>query len=168
RSADFAAMMQRITDTPVPAGGWEQDPRHSAPAVVDQAMARFGLGRDAAALYLQYLTLLSPTTRHVHRWNGWTPRQLDAANAALIAHRLVIEARRERAQRGHFLPGGWAARRPPHPPIETWKLAMYHPRPAEAPPLPRLVALAPFHLLFARAWARIEAGDVPKYEDVTP
>jgi hypothetical protein len=29
-----------------------------------------------------------------------------------------------------------------------------------------LHAVAPFHLLFERAWARITAGDVPKYEQV--
>jgi uncharacterized membrane protein len=30
----------------------------------------------------------------------------------------------------------------------------------------RYVANAPFHLLFERAWKRIENGDVPKYDEV--
>ena len=40
----------------------------------------------------------------------------------------------------------------------------------ELSPLPsamlRFMALAPFHLMFERAWQRIEAGDVPKYDEV--
>ena len=53
--------------------------------------------------------------------------------------------------------------------MESWKLPFYGARTvdgAAAPTLPRFVALAPFHLLFERAWQRIEDGDVPKYEQV--
>jgi hypothetical protein len=53
--------------------------------------------------------------------------------------------------------------------MESWKLPFYGTRTAEgtaAPTSVRFLALAPFHLLFERAWARIEAGDVPKYDEV--
>jgi len=169
RSDDLAAMMARITDTPVPAGGWEQNPVASAAAVVERAARRLELSGDAAALYLQYLALLWPTSRNLLRWNGWTARRLDAAHAELAGRALILEARRERAQRGHFLPGGWDALRSPHPPMESWKLPLYGRRSGGSalPILARFAALAPFHLLFERAWQRVEAGDVPKYDEVT-
>jgi len=34
------------------------------------------------------------------------------------------------------------------------------------PPFHRFQAFAPFHLLFERAWQRIESGDVPRYEEI--
>jgi hypothetical protein len=169
RSADLAAMMARIEDTPVPAGGWEQDPAASAPRLVDQVARQLEVSKDAAALYLQYLVLLWPTPKNVMRWNGWNAKRLAAANAELEARALILEAKRERAQRGYFLPGGWEALRSPHPPMETWKLPLYGrrtPEGATVPTMGRFAALAPFHLLFERAWQRIEAGDVPKYDEV--
>jgi len=170
RSADLAAMMARITDTPVPAGGWEQNPAASAAAVVARAARGLELSGDAAALYLQYLALLWPTPKNLLRWNGWTARRLGAVHDELAGRALILEARRERAQRGYFLPGGWEALRSPHPPMESWKLPLYGRRSGGSarPILDRFAALAPFHLLFERAWQRIEAGDVPKYEEVTP
>ncbi|MGN6104894.1 MAG: hypothetical protein ACTHU0_07315 [Kofleriaceae bacterium] len=169
RSPGMAAMMARIEDTPVAAGGWEQDPRASAPAVVERAAARLGVSRDAAALYLQFLVLLWPSPRRLQRWNGWTPKQLDAATAELVARDLLMTANRARAGRGHFLPGGWEALRSPHPPIETWKQPLYavpDARGAMAPPLGRYLALAALHEMFEVAWDRIESGDVPRYEEV--
>jgi hypothetical protein len=169
RGGDLAAMMARITDTPVPAGGWEQNPAASAAAVVARAARRLELSGDAAALYLQYLALLWPTPKNLVRWNGWTACQLDAAHAELVGRALILEARRERAQRGHFLPGGWEALRSPHPPMESWKLPLYGRRSGgtAVPLLDRFAAPAPFHVLFERAWQRVEAGDVPKYDEVT-
>lgn len=169
RSGDLAAMMTRIGDTPVPPGGWEQNPAASVPGLVEKAAGRLGISKDAAALYLQYLALLWPTARNVATWNGWKPKQIEAASAELENRELILAAKRERAQRGYFLPGGWEALRAPHPPMESWKLALYGRRTAEGaavPTLSRFAALAPFHLLFERAWQRIESGDVPKYEEV--
>jgi len=132
-------------------------------------------GRQAAraverrrALYLQYLVLLRPTPRNLTLWNGWNTKRLDAANAELERRELIARARRERAQRSYFLPGGWEALKLPHPPFESWKLGMYGTRSAGSatPMMLRFAALAPFHLLFERAWQRIEAGDVPKYDEV--
>jgi hypothetical protein len=169
RSADIAAMMARIADTPVREGGWEQDPAASAPRLVEKSARKLGVSKDAAALYLQYLVLLWPTPKNLMMWNGWDAKRLAAANAALAERELILEAKRERAQRPWFLPGGWEALKSPHPPMESWKLPFYGTRTIEgaaAPTLPRFVALAPFHLLFERAWQRIEDGDAPKYEQV--
>jgi len=169
RSGELAAIVERIDRTPVPAGGWEQNPLASAPDVVAQVVTHHGLSREAAALYLQYLVLLWPTAKNLVLWNGWTAKQLDAANDELLERELVLEAKRERAQRTCFLPGGWEALKSPHPPMESWKLPLYGTRTVEgAPvaPLARFLALAPFHVLFARAWQRCVEGDVPRYEEV--
>ena len=102
-------------------------------------------------------------------WNGWKPKQFETANDELVANELVLEAKRERAQRGHFLPGGWEALKSPHPPMESWKVALYGTRDADGDPvapLGRFLALAPFHTMFEAAWQRIESGDVPRYEEV--
>jgi hypothetical protein len=169
RSPGLAQIVARIRSTPVPAGAWEQNPLLSAPGLVDRVAAHHGLGRDAAALYLQYLVLLWPTTKNLLRWNAWKPKQLEAATGELLDKELLLAAKRERAQRGHFLPGGWEALKSPHPPLETWKLAMYGTRNAEGnpvAPLGQFLALAPFHVLFEAAWERIESGDVPRYDEV--
>ena len=53
--------------------------------------------------------------------------------------------------------------------VESWKLRFYGERLSTGQiwgTLGRSQALAPFHLLFERAWARVEAGDKPRYEDV--
>ena len=169
RSPGLAQQMARIGATPVPMGGWEQNPLASAGKLVDKAAKKLGVTKDAAALYLQYLTLLWPTPKNVQLWNGWKPKQFETANDELVANELVLEAKRERAQRGHFLPGGWEALKSPHPPMESWKVALYGTRDADGDPvapLGRFLALAPFHTMFEAAWQRIESGDVPRYEEV--
>ena len=163
RSADYAALAARIRETPVPDGKWEQNPLLSALKLVDKVAKSRGLSRDAAALYLQYLVLLWPTAKNLQLWNEWKPKQLDAAHAELLDAELILEAKRERAQRAYFLPGGWEALKSPNPPMESWKLALYGTR---TPPLTRFLALAPFHVLFERAWQRCESGDTPRYEEV--
>ncbi|HLL24572.1 MAG TPA: hypothetical protein VK427_20715, partial [Kofleriaceae bacterium] len=168
-SPDYAAFVSRVHKTPVPEGKWEQNPQLSAPRTVAAVAAKHELSRDAAALYLQYLTLLWPTPKNVQLWNEWKPKQFETANAELLEHELILEAKRERAQRSSFLPGGWEALKSPSPPMESWKLPLYGTRSVEAnptPTLPRFLALAPFHLMFERAWQRCEAGDVPRYEEV--
>ena len=163
RSADLAAIVARIRTTPVPAGGHEQDPLASTPGLVERVRARRALSPDAAALYLQLLTLLRPTPGNLRRWNGWAAPRLEAATGELVARGLVIEAARDRAERTHFLPGAWEPGKPPHPPREAWKVPLYTAA-GGRPPLGRFLALAPFHLLFERAWQRVEAGDEPRYE----
>ena len=169
RSADYAAFDERIRKSPVPEGKWEQNPLLSAPKIVDKVKKEHGVSAEAAALYLQYLALLWPTPKNVQLWNDWKPKQFETANEELVAQELVLEAKRERAQRAHFLPGGWEALKSPNPPMESWKLPLYGKRGPEGHALPHLVrfqALAPFHLMFERAWKRIEDGDVPRYEEV--
>lgn len=169
RSPGLAQMMERIRKTPLAAGSWEQNPVASVPKLVDRAATKLGVSRDGAALYLQYLTLLWPTPKNVQLWNGWKPKQFAAANAELVESKLILEAKRERAQRTCFLPGGWEALKSPHPVFETWKLALYGVRDAQGdpvPPLGRFLALAPFHEMFAAAWQRIEGGDTPRYDEV--
>jgi len=169
RSDELAAMMARIGDTPVPAGGWEQNPAASAARLVDKVARQLDVSKDAAGLYLQYLVLLWPTPKNLMMWNGWAARRLEAANRELEARELILEAKRERAQRAYFLPGGWEALRSPHPPMESWKLPLYGrrtPEGAAAPAMVRFLAFAPFHVLFERAWQRVEAGDVPRYDEV--
>lgn len=163
RSPGLAAIAQRIRATPVAPGGWEQAPAASAPSVVAEVAGALALSADAAALYLQHLVLLWPTPRALRRWNGWPAARLAAATDELVARGLLRIATRARAQRRHFLPGGWEALRAPHPPLETWKLPFYG---APTPPLGRFLALAPFHELFAAAAERIAAGDVPRYEEI--
>lgn len=169
RSPGLAEMMARIRETPVPSGGWEQNPAASVPKLVEKVTRKQKLSREAAVLYLQYLTLLWPTPKQLALFNGWTPKLLAAANAELLERELVLEAKRERAQRTLFLPGGWEALKSPHPPMETWKVALYGTRNAAGqpePPVGRFLAIAPFHRLFEAAWQRIEDGDVPRYDEV--
>jgi hypothetical protein len=169
RGDELAAMIARIRETPVPAGGWEQNPLASASKIVDKVAKNAKVSRDAAALYLQYLVLLWPTAKNLNVWNGWKPKQLEAATDELVEEELILEAKRERAQRAYFLPGGWEALKSPHPPLETWKLPFYGTRTPEGQVSPhgeRFAARAPFHLLFERAWKRLDDGDVPKYDEV--
>jgi hypothetical protein len=169
RSPGLASMMARIRATPVPDGGWEQNPLASVPALVDKVAKQLAVSREAAGLYLQYLALLWPTPRNLVQWNGWKPKQLAAVTAELVGKDLLLEAKRERAQRAHFLPGGWEALKSPHPPMETWKLALYGRRSPDGEPvapLGRFLALGPFHAMFEAAWDRIASGDVPRYHEV--
>jgi hypothetical protein len=169
RSPGLAQMMARIRDTPVPDGQWEQNPLLSTPKLVDKVAKKLGVPAEAAALYLQYLVLLWPTPKAIAEYNGWKPKQLADANAQLLKHELIVEAKRERAQRSHFLPGGWEALKSPHPPMESWKLALYGTRDSDGAPQPmnqRFLALAPFHAMFEAAWDRIENDDTPRYDEV--
>jgi hypothetical protein len=140
---------------------WPQDPARSVPNLVAEAATAYGIGADAAALYLMLLAMPDPTDRNVARWTGWKPARLKAARAELAATDLVIEAARRRAGRSLFLPGGWTEPAAPSLPVERWKLQMF---PA-CPGMP-LVPLEPVAGLYARAWARIREGDLPRYEEL--
>ncbi|WP_433448720.1 hypothetical protein ACQPXS_09295 [Streptomyces sp. CA-142005] len=142
--------------------GYAQDPTVSVPALVTEVAATHGLGEDAAALYLQLLALPDPTDRNCARWTGWKPARLKKARAELAATDLVVEAKRPRAGRTLFLPGGWRDLKSPALPVETWKEGLY--------PIPghqRAIPLVPVPELFTRAWTRVRAGDAPAYEQLT-
>ncbi|MFJ9455726.1 hypothetical protein ACIRST_11670 [Kitasatospora sp. NPDC101447] len=140
---------------------WLQDPQLSAPELVTEVSRTHGLGEDAAALYLQLLALPDPTDRNVARWTGWKPARLKRARAELAATALVLEAKRSRAGRSLFLPGGWQEAKSPALPAETWKAALYG-LPTHRPVLVPL----PVPELFARAWQRTLDGDAPGYEEL--
>ena len=152
-----------VTDGPGPDGpaGWAQDPQVSVPALVTEVAGAHGLGEDAAVLYLQLLALPDPTDRNVARWTGWKPARLKKARTELAATALVLEAKRARAGRSLFLPGGWQEAKSPGLPVETWKSGLYE-LTAQQPILPHL----PVPELFARAWQRVGEGDLPGYEEL--
>ncbi|MFD3871505.1 hypothetical protein [Streptomyces sp. NPDC058623] len=150
-------LADRAATTPVPPGGYENDPALSAPDLVARAARTLGTGADAAALYLQLLALARPTDRNVRRWNGWTAARHKAAQAELVATGAVETAKRARAGRTVFLPGRWTDLKAPHLPLETAKLADHRASAALKDlhaPLLRLLAPVPVHELFARAWDR--------------
>lgn len=140
-----------------------QDPTVTVPHLVKEVGEKLGLSEDAAVLYLQLLALPDPTDANTARWTGWKPARLRAARTALGATDLVLTAKRARAGRSLFLPGGWLALNRPHLPLESWKAPMYGI--ADSPwnvVLPR----EPVADLFARAWQRVLDGDTPAYEQL--
>ncbi len=163
RSPGFAAMVARTKDTPVPKGRYEADPSVSAPALVAAVVAERKLSPTAATLYLQLLTLAEPTQRSVILWNDWKPPVYKQAAAELVARKLVVEGKRERAGREIFLPGAWEKGQGKALPMERWKQPLYA---LDKGVLPRPVPLRPLHELFAVALERVRSGDVPKLEEV--
>jgi hypothetical protein len=141
--------------------GLPQDPTHVVPELVAKVAKTHGIGEDAAALYLQLLALPDPTDRQVARWTGWKPARLKKARAELAGTDLVVEAKRERAGRTLFLPGGWNALRSPQLPIETWKDGLYDRSYGSA-----VVPASPVPDLFRSAWQRVLDGDAPGFEQL--
>ncbi|GAA1296660.1 hypothetical protein [Saccharothrix xinjiangensis] len=140
-----------------------QDPTVSAPHLVGEVAARTGLSEDAAVLYLQLLALHDPTDANAARWTGWKPARLKGARAELAATDLVLTAKRARAGRSLFLPGGWLALGAPHLPLEAWKAPMFG---FTTTPRGVVVPREPIADLFARAWQRVLDGDAPAYEEL--
>ena len=168
-SDGYAAMIAHIEKTEVPEGEYEVNPLHSVPELVTKVGKKFDVDEDAAVLYLQSLALLNPTTKAVRGWNGWTAACYKKAAAQLADRKLLIEAKRSRAGRTFFLPGGWEALKTPHAPTETWKLGMYgitRDKEGLQSVLPRHHMLRPVHEIFAEAWKRVIDGDEPRYEEV--
>ncbi|RPF29559.1 hypothetical protein EDD96_6084 [Streptomyces sp. Ag109_G2-6] len=145
---------------------WPQDPGRSVPELVAEVSAEYGLGADAAVLYLALLAMPDPTDRNTARWTGWKPARLKAARAELAATDLVVSATRGRAGRSLFLPGPWAEPDSPALPVEQWKLPMYGVAPGGRPVLGVLVPAEPVAKLYRRAWARVREGDVPRFEEL--
>ncbi|NUT92359.1 MAG: hypothetical protein HOY78_10045 [Saccharothrix sp.] len=140
-----------------------QDPAVSAPGLVAEVAEKTGLPEDAAVLYLQLLALPDPTDANVARWTGWKPARLRKAREALGATDLVLTAKRSRAGRSLFLPGGWLALGSPHLPLESWKAPMFG---FTTQPSGVVVPREPVADLFARAWRRVLDGDAPAYEEL--
>lgn len=165
RSSEFAELIGRIAETPVPLGQFEANPLHSAPEIIKKVHRRIGLNSELAAYYLQVLTLADPTDQNVMLWNGWTSAKIKALGKELVARNLVVEEKRSRAGRSFFLPGGWENLNSPHLPLETWKLPLFqleHGPYGVLVPLIRVLPLSPVHKLFAEAWYRTVEGDLPE------
>ncbi|MET9804493.1 hypothetical protein [Streptomyces sp. NPDC006368] len=158
-SDEFEALV--TTDCPEhgPAGAPQHPPR-SVPELVAAAEERFGLSQDAAALYLMLLALPDPTDRKQAEWTGWKPARLKKARAELAATDLVVEAKRARAGRSLFLPGGWLESKAPRLPLESWKSRLF---PSQAYAF--VVPDRPVAELYAAAWRRVVDGDAPGYEE---
>jgi len=152
---------------PAELAGAEHDPSRSAPDLVAAVAERHGIGADAATLYLQLLALPDPTDRNVAEWTGWKPARLKAARAELSGTDLVVEAKRPRARRSLFLPGGWLALGSPHLPLERWKLPLLIGDGENTDALGTIVPIAPAPQLFTHAWARVTSGDHPRFEELT-
>lgn len=142
------------------------DPSRSAPELVAEVSGKTGLSADAATVYLQLLALPDPTDRNVARWTGWKPARLTAARKELAATDLVVQAKRSRAGRSLFLPGGWLALRSPHLPVERWKIPLLTLDEDGAAALDVVVPLAALPRLFALAWQRVTSGDIPRFDEL--
>lgn len=150
---------------------WPQDPARSVPDLVGEVAKQYGLGEDAAGLYLMLLAMPDPTDRNTARWTGWGRQRggtarLRAARAELAATDLVVEGNRSKAGRSLFLPGGWTQPGNPHLPLERWKLPMYDLVDGEAPVLGVLVPTRPVAGLYREAWRRVQDGDEPQLEEM--
>ena len=171
KSEGFKAICARMKKPPFKEGEFEPCPFVSAAELVEEVAEKQGVSAEAAGLYLQFLTLPDPTTANVKTWNGWTTAQVNKAAKELASKQLILEAKRARAGRAYFLPGGWEALKLPHLPIESWKLPLYEIGRSESQqleiPLGLILPLQPVHELFHKAWQRIQEGDQPRYEDVS-
>ena len=171
RDPRFAALLDDPTE---PDGGaraadgtwWPQDPTRSVPDLVAEVAAEYGLGADAAAVYLMLLAMPDPTDRNTAKWTGWKPARLKAARAELAGTDLVIEASRSRAGRSLFLHGPWLERGSGQAPIEGWKVALFDLAPDGTAGLGMTVPFEPVGDLYRRAWQRIRDGDRPRFDNL--
>ncbi|WP_436763065.1 DNA-binding protein [Streptosporangium sp. V21-05] len=145
---------------------WPQDPSRSVPALQSQVAGEYGLGQDAAALYLALLAMPDPTDKNVARWTGWKPARFKAARAELAATDLVVEASRTRAGRSLFLPGAWTELKAPNVPLERWKLPLFDLVAEESAVLGVIVPAEPVADLYTGAWRRVRDGGVPRFEEL--
>ncbi|RRD47355.1 hypothetical protein [Arachnia propionica] len=151
-----------------PGDGWAPDPLTSAPQIVAEVQTTLDLPEDSARYWLQLLALPNPTDRNIGTWNGWKKTHRVKAAAPLVEKGLIIEAKRARAGRSYFLPGGWLEATTPHLPLEAWKAPFY-----DLEDIPKLeqhhdivVPRVPLPQLFADAWHRHQDGDAPGYTEL--
>jgi hypothetical protein len=161
-SEEFAATMAAIASDPTPVGRFPHDPRVCVPDLVEAVAAAHGLTPDLATYYLQLLALPDPTDKRVAEWNGWSTATLKVVKAALAGTDLVVEAKRERAGRTLFLPGGWLARKAPDLPVEAWKAGLPLGLDGSLPD-GRVLVTTTVPALFRAAWQRVTDGDTPRY-----
>ena len=148
--------------------GAPKDPLSSAPHVVADVQKALGLPRDAARYWLQILALADPTDANIHTWNTWTRKQRLKATEPLLEAGLLIQAKRARAGRSAFLPGGWQEATSPHKPMEVWKAPFYdllH-TPKVTPRHHTVTPLTTLTTLYEDAWHRYTTGDTPGYTEL--
>ena len=167
-STDPIRIDDLLADLRLPRQGHATDPSNSVPQLVAEAATVLGFGIDAARYWLQLLALPDPTDANVESWNGWTRKQRRAAGTELLTKELVVEAKRSRAGRSLFLPGGWLEAGSPRLPMEVWKAPFFDlEHAAKVKPRRGVVApTTPVAQLFADAWRRYRDGDVPGYEEL--
>jgi hypothetical protein len=168
RSDGMTRLMESNRKPKTEDGLWEQYPLHSVPALVTECSKQLKVDEMAAALYLQILALSDPTSANLKLWNGWSTKQIQSFSATLLEKELLVEAKRERAGREIFLPGGWEPLKTPNLPIETWKLPMFgyeNIEPLRGGMAEFIVYEGPIACLFENAWNRWKAGDVPAYAE---
>ncbi|WP_286762794.1 MULTISPECIES: DNA-binding protein [Rhodopirellula] len=171
RSEEMTCIADHNRQTTLTVGAWEQDPRVSSPETVKIAAKKCKLSEDAATLYLQLLALPDCTAANIKSWNDWTTARFKKAAEQLVDGQHLVSAKRSRAGRDVFLPGGWESLKLPNLPIETWKLPLFGYTNSD-----RLrggyasLIVCPRTLpdQYAKAWQRIEEGDTPKYEEEMP
>ena len=78
---------------------------------------------------------------------------------------LAVEAKRERAGRTAFLPGGWLPQPAPNLPAEAWKSGLGIGLDGSLP-AGRVLVTTTVADLFRAAWGRISSGDVPRYQSL--
>ncbi|MCC9707753.1 DNA-binding protein [Streptomyces sp. MNU76] len=172
RSTPYAALLADPGDPVAGERGkdgtwWPQDPSRSVPELVTEVAKEYGIGEDAATLYLMLLAMPDPTDRMTARWTGWKPARLKAARAELSGGELVVEATRARAGRSLFLPGGWVDPKSPRLPLERWKLPLFAGLMTdEDATFGVIVPSEPAAALYRRAWQRIQDGDAPRFEEL--
>ncbi len=168
RSDGMTGLMECNRKPKIEDGLWEQYPLHSVPALVTECSKQLKVDEMAAALYLQILALPDPTSTKLKLWNGWNTNQIQSFSAPLLEKELLVEAKRERAGRELFLPGGWEPLKAPNLPIETWKLPMFgfeNTEQLRGGMAEFIVFEGPIASLFENAWNRWKAGDVPAYAE---
>lgn len=171
RGTAFDQLISRNENPAVAIGEWDQNATLSVPDVVAQATEKLGIRQESASLYLQVLALPDPTQKNLCMWNSWSTKQLAEYAQELISKELVVQARRSRAGRDIFLPGGWEALAAPNLPIESWKLPLYGYLNTDAlrgGGAEMIVCQETVDSIFQRAWQRICDGDAPRYEEVEP
>ncbi|MDO5067924.1 MAG: hypothetical protein Q4D96_11640 [Propionibacteriaceae bacterium] len=151
-----------------PGDGWAQDPLATAPEIVAEVQQVLDLPEDSARYWLQLLALPNPTDKNIDLWNSWKKTHRTKAAAPLLEKGLVVEAKRSRAGRSFFLPGGWMEASAPHLPLEVWKAPFFDLRdtPKVSPQGYVVVPLVPLPQLFADAWQRYRDGDVPGFNEL--
>ncbi|WP_295804336.1 hypothetical protein [uncultured Corynebacterium sp.] len=154
-----------------PGEGDPHDPRAVVPELVEQVASALHVSENAAVYYLQLLAWPDPTDANVRRWNEWKKADITNAGAELIDAGVVVEAKRSRAKRKYFLPGGWTEGQPPHLPIETWKTEPFGifklgARSKAEPLLNVSVAPLPPTEWFTACWERSQGEDAPQFEEL--